>query len=263
MLVFPQLVTGSIAQYPFRRRRLRRTIVNELRDGTTIKAHDPGASVFEFAGDLRELTDTEREQLENLFAETEGRLRPFVFIDPEDNLLEQSGALTTTVWNAAPGIGLTGGAADPVGSNTAWQAVNSGAAPGSIEQSIATPGWFQYCFSLWVRSSSPVTVELYRETASSSGSAVVTAANEWKRFATSGKLENTDELIRFGLRIPAGAQATIFGPQVDAQWNPSPYRKTTTRNGLHSRAFFADPELHITATGPNRNAARVRIHARE
>src|SRR5215213_6561827 len=63
MLCFPQLSTGSIAQYPIEKRRLSRTVVNEASDGSRVKLADPGARAIEWTLAFESLSDEERSAL--------------------------------------------------------------------------------------------------------------------------------------------------------------------------------------------------------
>jgi hypothetical protein len=48
MLVFPQLATGAVGQYPIVKRRRARTVVNEAADGVQVKLADAAAAAVEW-----------------------------------------------------------------------------------------------------------------------------------------------------------------------------------------------------------------------
>ena len=52
MLVYPQLGTGALSQFPVRKTRRTRTVVNRAADGSTIKLADPAAESYGMATDL-------------------------------------------------------------------------------------------------------------------------------------------------------------------------------------------------------------------
>ena len=127
MLVFPQLSTGTTGQFPLLRTKTRRTVINALADGRTVRYAD-GFGEVSWDLDLRELSSSERGAVEALFVASEGRLRSFTFLDPADNLLEQSEALTNAAWSKDPFLAATAGIGDPLGTQRATHLVNSGQA---------------------------------------------------------------------------------------------------------------------------------------
>ena len=98
MLYYPQLTTGSIAQYPITRRNIRRTVVNALADGTQITMGDSGAAAVNWTLRYSHLTAIELNALQQLFASTYGRWQTFTFLDPTDNLLNWSEDLSQADW---------------------------------------------------------------------------------------------------------------------------------------------------------------------
>ena len=123
MLVFPQLSTGTTGQFPLLRTKTRRTVINALADGRTVRYAD-GFGEVSWDLDLGELSSSEREAVEALFVASEGRLRSFTFLDPADNLLEQSEALTNAAWTKDPFLSVTAGIGDPLGTERATHLVN-------------------------------------------------------------------------------------------------------------------------------------------
>ena len=83
MPYFPQLASGSTAQYPLQKLCMARTVVNSCLDGHTIKLADPGAAYHEWQLTLQNLSDAELNVLEQFFDTCEGRLTPFTFLDPD------------------------------------------------------------------------------------------------------------------------------------------------------------------------------------
>ena len=89
-----------------------------------VKLADPGAAITEWHLSFAEMSDQELAALEALFQATEGRLTPFTFLDPADNLLAWSEQQNQAVWQADPLLTLTGGVADPMGGTAAFQVSN-------------------------------------------------------------------------------------------------------------------------------------------
>jgi len=69
MQVFPQLLSGSLAQYPLRKRQLSRTVINQTRDGRTIKLDDPDAAGIEWRLSYQALSDAELDTLQEDYAD--------------------------------------------------------------------------------------------------------------------------------------------------------------------------------------------------
>src|SRR3984957_5638624 len=114
MLYSPQLSSGASGQFPILKKRTARTLVNQSVQDYEIKLVDPGAATTEWQISFAELTDQELAALETLFAATEGRLTPFTFVDPTDNLLAWSEQQNQTVWQADPLLALASNIADPL-----------------------------------------------------------------------------------------------------------------------------------------------------
>ncbi len=51
--------------------------------------------------------------------------------------------------------------------------------------------------------------------------------------------------------IGAGQQVQVFGPQLEAQIEPSRYRPTTAQGGVYANAHWAVDQLPIAAEAPN------------
>ncbi|MCC7176604.1 MAG: hypothetical protein IT159_15530 [Bryobacterales bacterium] len=261
MLYFPQLESGAMTQYPFVKQRIFRTVSNSLADGRTVKLGDPGATRILWEFTFEGLVEQERETLEEFFQTVEGRLRDFVLLDPADNLLAWSGDLEAASWSRGPLISLTGGLGDPEGGSGAFAAVNAGAAPQSIQQTVNAPGRYWYCFSVYARSSTSAAVSLFRSSGGVTEERVCALSAEWTRFVLSGRAESTAESVVFGVTLPAGAALELYGMQAEAQPAPSVYRKTTSRTGLYANARFEEDALSVRTDGPETHACRVRIGA--
>src|SRR5579871_3778457 len=160
MLVYPQLTTGAVSQFPVTKRRHLRTVVNRAADGSTVKFADPNGEYTEWILSYSQLSDSEISALEQFFIAAEGTLNSFTFLDPTANLLAWSDRLDNPVWAVGPALTIAGAAADPMGGANAWQVSNAGAGAQSFVQTIPAPGGYLYCLSLYLRCASTSIVTL-------------------------------------------------------------------------------------------------------
>jgi|CZKE01.1.fsa_nt_gi hypothetical protein len=254
MLVYPQLGTGALGQFPIRKQQRARTVVNAAADGSSFKLADPAGTTTEWTLAYACLTDGEKAALEQFFAAAEGTLNGFTFLDPTANLLSWSGKLDEAVWARDPLVSVAVGMADPAGGSGAWRMANPGAAAQAISQTLAAPGGYLYCVSAYVRAEAASTATMLL--GNSRGEQAV--QTQWRRIAFAGNGDATAESIRFGLEIPAGATVDVFGIQVEPQSGASVYRASTT-GGVYENARLRDDELSITTTGPNYHSCTVNI----
>ena len=241
MLVYPQLGTGALSQFPIRKQRHTRTVINLAADGRTIRLADPAGATTTWQLEYAELTDSEAGAIEAFFTTVEGTLNGFTFLDPVGNLLAWSGQLDDAVWVRGPMLSLAGGEADPADGALAWRLANTGAGPQTITQTLASPGDYVYCFSVFARAQANTSV---------------TAG--WNRIAFTGTGAAGAESVEFGLEVPAGATVDVYGPQAEPQAGASVYRASTL-GGVYPDARLRDDELAITSTGVNRHSCTVNI----
>jgi len=253
-MVYPQLSSGSLAQFPIRKQQLQRTVVNTAEDGSAIRLADPNGASTTWTLSYAGLTDQERESLETLFEAAEGSLNAFTFLDPAANLLAWSDQLTNDVWQAGPLLTLTARVSDPFGGTLAWTLANTGAGAQEISQTIEAPAGYQYCLSMYLRSDQAVNVTLLA--GNLQASQLVSTAWARASFAMTG--DPADSSITFGVRIPAGMTLYVYGMQVEAQAGPSEY-KSSTNGGVYTNARLASDSLTVTTTGPGEHACTVTI----
>ncbi len=257
MLYYPQLSTGSVSQFPVRRGSQMRTIANQLASGYTIRMADTGTQKVQWQLRYTDLTDGERSSIETLFNAAEGQLNTFTFLDPTDNLLLWSEDWTQSAWTADPLLQVAGGVADPFGGNGAMQLTNTAQTTQQIVQSTDAPSSFVYCFSVYVRSSSPATIQLVVTATGQTFLTAVATGSAWTRVTTSGSLSVQDDGISFGVELPAGVQVDAFGAQVEAQPGAGLYKKTIDLGGVYSSTRFSSDLLSVIATAPNQNSCQI------
>ncbi len=260
MFYFPQLSTGAIGQYPIQKRRVTRTVVNETTDGNTFKLADAKAAAVEWTLKFTTLSDDERDALALLYGNVEGQLGSFTFLDPTDNLLLWSEDLTQPAWSSNSLLTVTGGVDDPNGGTSATQLSNTGSAALAAQQAINGPGWFQYAFSVQVRSDGNQQVILIRSTATANQSAAFNVGPDWKRIVLPGNFAGTDDSVTFSIQLPPGGSVDLFGIQVEAQPGASGYKQTLDSGGVYPNARFLDDTLTIQTDGPDQHSCQIRIH---
>jgi hypothetical protein len=257
MLVYPQLTTGALAQFPAQKRRGMRTIVNMLGDGSSIKLADPPGELTEWQLQYAGLSDQEALALEQFFESVEGSLNVFTFLDPTSNLFAWSDQLDHAGWTKGPLLAVTGNVADPAGGTSAWHVSNSGSGAQSLSQTLEAPGGYVYCLSLYVKTAAAgLAATLLR----GSARADRTVGTEWNRITFSGSGDGQADTIDFGIELPPGGALDLYGMQVEPQAGASAYRPSTS-GGVYTNAWFRDDFLALTATDVNRNSAIVNIHA--
>jgi len=126
MLAFPQLATGTCAQYPLRTNTEFRTVFNQYNSTVTYKHVDIGYRFSTWELHLRQLTNAERATVQTFFDSVEGRLKWFTFLDPTDNLVARSQDFGAAIWVKDAGMIISGGQSDPLGSTSATLILNSG-----------------------------------------------------------------------------------------------------------------------------------------
>ena len=255
MAVFPQMGTGASVQYPARRRRNTRTITNQAPDGTLIKLADAQAAVTEWQLHYEGLTAEEAGTMRGFFAEMEGRLGSFTYLDPLWNLLAWSEQLDRSVWQRDPLLSVTAGVDDPLGTARAWRLHNTGQAAQRITQTLEAPAAFSYCLSLYARSAAAATVSLVRDGAGTGRE----TGPDWRRLVLPGSSESQAETVTFGIEVAAGGTVEVFGLQVEAQIGASGYKATGSQGGVYQGARFADDVLTVTCTDVGRYGCGLRI----
>jgi hypothetical protein len=260
-LVFPQLTSGALAQYPIRKTRLARTIKNLLTDGNLLLNYDPYGSRLTWELEYVELSNSDLQALEAHFANCVGPFHAFTFIDPTDNMLASSADLTSATWAIPTSVQLTAARPDPLGGTGAFTLTNNGQAAQGITQTLPVPASYQYCFTVYVRSVQSAAITLIASSTSANSTEAFSAGPSWKRLTLSVHLNDPGQSISIGLTLAAGQQADIFGPQLEAQLAPSRYRPTLQQGGVYTNAHWATNSLPVIATAPGHFSTVFSIEA--
>lgn len=244
-MVFPQLLTGASALYPVTLKLIQRTVVNVLGDGSMVVFADPDAAATGWELHASGITLAEWTAVESLFVAASGMWQTFTFLDPTGNLLEQSENFGAGAWTNGALIELTTGVADPLGTTRATGVINAGEAAESVAQTLAVPGNFYYCLSVWARTSGGSSVTL--TIGGSTQTFALTTA--WQRISLTTNLGTSATSVTFGVQLAAGASVDLFGMQVEAQLAASDYKMTTTQGGVYPNARFGADTFTVTAQG--------------
>jgi hypothetical protein len=255
MLVFPQLQTGANAQYPLARTDVFRTALNSMADGREVKYADTGRVGTRWELRLTGLSDEEWSAVARLHEAVEGRLRTFTLLDPLSNLFQWSEDFEKPEWLRDPMLSVVAGIADPFGGVAAFSVANAGQAVQTLRQTIAGPGEFQYCCSVWGRSVGGASLGIQRGRDVS----LVALTGEWKRVFSGGSGAGAGETFSSGFVLGPGASVELYGPQLEAQPAPGAYWRTTDRGGVYAKVRFEEDVLERNAQDVNANAGVLRM----
>jgi len=258
MAVFPQLLTGALAQFRFEKTLQGRAVLNRAMDASTYAAADSAGRRVRWDLAYAGLSEAEFAALSSLFAESEGRLNAFTFSDPATNLLGWTEDLSAAAWDKDPLMTVTGGVAGPSGDG--FHLLNAGVGWSEVWQTLAAPVGFAYAFSVWVRGTG--SVRLRRFAGADSAELTFGLSSAWKRVELNGALNDGPLGISFAMGLPAGGQAEMAGPQVDGQLVAGEYRKSVGRGGVYSTARFAQDALESRVEAVDWIDARVSVESR-
>ncbi|HEX4231182.1 MAG TPA: hypothetical protein VHZ07_21075 [Bryobacteraceae bacterium] len=258
-LFFPQLSSGATVQYPIKKTTTSRNIQNVLLDGSMILFADPNGWMLNWELTYSELNSSDIALLQSHFSNCLGPFHAFTFIDPTENMLLSSEALTNAAWLNQGGMTIAGSAADPTGGSAAFIVTNTSQTAQSITQTLNVPAGYQYCLSFYAACAAPATLTLSRNGPSVSQADSVSVGPAWSRFVSSGQLNDSGIGFTVGFTVPTGAQVQIYGIQLEAQLAPSRYRPTAQTGGVYPNAHWVSDQLMITAQGLNQFSSTFSI----
>ncbi len=256
MMVFPQLTSGAVAQFPWRKFLRFRTVRNRPRSGEEIELDDIAFEERRWELPFSDLTDAEWQALEDLHAASQGARSGFTFLEPGANLLNWSENFTQQAWAKSVGLSLTPGISDPFGGARAWE-LSAGSAM-SLSQSLSAPGSYRLIGSAWVRTNA-VGVELRLSDGLVTRSEAVIADGVWRPVEALWPGGSAQDAIVIELAGAAGTSLEVYGMQAEAQVSRSAYKRTGARGGVFENARLADDRLEQRLAGPNSHSTTVRI----
>lgn len=258
MNTFPQMMSGAVAQFPFRKEFAYRTLVNSGRGADEIVSSDADFQMRIWELPFEQLTDGEWQGIEDLFQTTEGRIGTFLFLEPGQNLLSWSEKLSDPIWQKGPGVSVNDGQPDPIGGTGAVHVTSSGSG-GTISQVLPIPASYRYAASIWAKTSSTGAALRVTDTASGTVEVGFRSDNVWRRYSVGYGVSSASASVAFELVTPSGGALDVFGPQLEAQIAPSTYKRTEQQAGVYQGARFDSDILGDTATGVERHSGVIRI----
>jgi hypothetical protein len=257
MSFYPQIGSGVVTQFPFRRTRQWRAIVNQLESGELITLPDLAGGQIGWSLKYEDISSTEAQAIGGLFNASQGKFGAFTFIDPMANLLGWSEDFTRAGW-ALGELGMTAGIADPLGTQRASTITNGSPGTLQLSQTLGISGDYVACFSAYVRADSSVSIAMQRDGLQ----AIAPAGPQWTRMLVSGTGSTGAAQTTFSIAIPAGQAVDVWGLQVEVQPWPSVYKLTAAAGGIYEETYFGDDQLTITSTGLGLSRASVNLISR-
>ncbi len=222
---------------------------------------DSGAKRTLWQLEYANLSLTDVQSLQSHFTACKGPLSAFTFIDPTGNMLVSSTDLTTASWQKASSLQIRAGIIDPLGGTAAQSITNNGQSAQELLQVLEVPANYQYCFSLYAAATQQTPITVFQRGPNSQQSKQMILTSGWNRLILSSRLSDGGSTIAVGLSLEAGAQANVFGMQLESQISPSRYLPTTTAGGVYANAYWAIEQLQIIAEDVNSYATTVSIEA--
>jgi hypothetical protein len=232
---------------------------NRFIDAARIYAADEGSARRIWNLNFRGLTDGELETVTNLFQECGGSWKPFLFIDPLHNLLGWSEEFGRDTWIRDGAVQISGTSDDPDGGQRATRVINTAQIEQNLHQTVAVPGGFWYTLSVFARSDSGTSVELFQRCGEGAIRKAFSIGSRWGRLELAGRVDASSSNIQFGFTLQAGASIYLYGAQVDCQPSASAYCATTLPRGVYPDARFGEEGLQIQHDGPDQHSLACSI----
>jgi hypothetical protein len=238
-LIYPQLTTGALAQYPIKRSKAVHTAVNRMEDGSKILYFDTQGSTLSWDLQYAGLAQQEMTALQALFESCSGRFRAFLFIDPVGNLLGPD-------WLRSPLIGVSGSTF-----------TNTGIVAAEVYQTLPIPAGYRYTFSLWNNAASDpgARITINRRGSESQQQDVLPLTSS--PVVSSGTLSDAGTGFTIAVLLQPGQAIDLSQAQLEAQPSASPYRPAM--GGVYPNAHWGIDELVFVADGPNSFSTKIRI----
>ena len=262
---YPQIYGGVITQRPYMAVLEYLTSVAEQasgpRYGYAWRDEPLGRWELRYAA----LREADVQTLETFFAQIEGRLGEFTYLDPGGNLVRYSEDFSHSSWERY--TVTTGGATtDPFGGNRAM--LCTGTSGNSMLATYVLPeggaSGFAICGSVWVRAQAAQQLAIGFI---DSGFNVVAhrvwelPAGRWVRIWCPAALATNSNirLLIGGFGTWGAVTLDLFGAQCAPTPGPGGYQRTPGNYGLHAKCRFDQDQLEIEYSGPNAASAVVRI----
>jgi len=257
MLLYPQLVSGAVAQFPLRRSYSWAHVTNLQEDGSRYSESATENPFFTWQLRYDHLTLAEAEALKAFFESTRGRLGTFTFLDPAGNLLAWSEDLSKPFWESSAGL-----AHSEFDSESGPSFDLSSAGSATLSQTVPCPATALLCWSMLARANQPNGMQLALWDASGRVEQTFSIDGQWRRIfvtqqGTGASLNKTVEVS-----LLAGSQAQVAHLCLSAQPAPGAYAATSQLGGIYPNARFDQDALLVIASGPNDFSCAVQLTTR-
>jgi len=254
MNYYPIQETGAAAQFPMVRARRWQSLETRTAGGHVARGLQPETRRVHWQLDYVDLSDAEASALMDLFEQSKGGLKSFAFVDPLENLMRGSEELGQGHWMMSGGVTVVESGTE---SPAVFQVTNSAQAAGTVGQTMALPPGGSFCLSCWIGGGAGQTVGLRI----GGHSRQVVTNGAWQRVWFTAPSETTGDTL-CGLEVGAGSAVEVHSMQLEQQPAPSGYRAGTASGGIYPETRFEQESMDVVATGPNRNAVRVKLVSR-
>jgi hypothetical protein len=258
---FPQINNISVAQYPIRKRVVYRQIINETISGEAISLIDPEYKRVYWDLNYEGLDADEWRRLSEFFAECEGRLHSFLFLDPVGNLLKNSEDLLEDAWSIDPLLEIGLSPEKGAGGVNVFRLTNRAQTSQEAAQVLPVPPHFTFCLSAYGRSAGSGELALRIASARGAKTTTFTLTERWQRLHVNASFATGPTGVRFGIQVPAGGSIEVMGIQVDPQLAPDGYRPTGL-GGVYPESRFTSDEIHGTVIAPGLYACKIGVVSR-
>lgn len=260
-MTFPQLASGSVAQYSIQRVRRSGAARIDTPGGASIQGPASGAQSMEWLIGYRGMTGAEAGELRAFFEQCRGRLGTFLFLDPLANLLSSSEELAGSLWQKQAGVVVSAGGWDAGIRGRIHVVTNGGAGEAGIAQTVAADRERQYALSGYVRSAGGASVVFRVSAGAEAVQAVESAGTVWKRVYLPVRFAMEGTGLACGVSVHGGGSVEVCGLQLEAQQAPGVYKPSGIAGGVFPEARFGMDELLITAEDDDRFRADVMVYA--
>lgn len=259
MQFFPPILPKGVFQYPVTRNVQQRAVENVTPGGTMYRRVDSGYGFVRWDLLFENINSAQRHSLGSFFEECRGTLRPFVFLDPFQNLVRQSESFEHIAWERESSLTLVNGQPDPTGGSRAYRISNATGASRSLLQRLTIPTWFPYSASCWLRADIESSIELTAHPSGSSSGISIPVTTAWKRHSIGVCHQSIETELQAGLRLPGNTEIYAFGFQLEQFETLSEYKRTGNESGVHANARFAGDELRWITTGIEHHSTRLSV----
>ena len=277
---FPQVnANGVMTQYPYKSSLSFNSIFQEMSFGRSYSqpqrgsgfANFPTVPLGNFGVAFTAITDAEVATLSAFFDQQQGSFQPFIFLDPDGNLVNNSEDFTQTSWtsqNSGVTVTTNGGLADPFGGTRASLLTattsNSNYAP-IVVAAGQLPNNFVLCGSLYamaIAANQTLSLGFVDSGFGVLGSQTWSLPqNVWTRIYFAMQISSSSYIRMliggFGTWNSTGIR--IFGPQCTPSMGPGNYSKSPDNYGYHPNCRFDTDSFTFTKVGPNQNQVQVPI----